>query len=334
MLRKALMSHAIVRSVVGATAALALAMLIAAPAAAQSGAYPNRPITMLVPYAAGGVTDVVARFVANSMSRTLGQPIVVENRVGAGGRIGATAGKQAAPDGYTLLIGNAGTHAAAPAIGGQETAYDPAEDFTFIAPLGSYSFVLICNPKIGAQDVRELIALAKEHKEGLTYGSAGIGSQVNFIFEYFKRQTGTNFTHVPYRGAGPMLNDILSGQLDCTFDGTSKKHIEAGTVRALAIAGKDPDPLYPDLPTVDKAGVPGFDLTGWQGLMGPKGIPQEIIAKLAEAANAAARDPEVIERLALLGFNARGGTPEELGEVTRRDSTLYRTIAKEAGIAP
>jgi tripartite-type tricarboxylate transporter receptor subunit TctC len=277
------------------------------------------------------VTDQVARVVGARMGELLGQPLVVENRVGAGGSVGANFVAHAAPNGYTLLLGNAGTHSTSP-VTERGVGYDPNGDFTFIAPLGSYSFVLLCNQKVPVNSVADLVALARREPGRLTYGSAGIGSNVHFIFEYFKLRAGVDLTHVPYRGAGPMINDLLAGTLDCTFDGTSRQYIEAGRLRPLAVASLHRDPLYPNVPTLDEAGLKGFDLPGWQAVMGPKGLPEPVVRRLNAAANAAVRDPGVIERLRNLGFQAAGGTPEELQKFVAADTATFRRIARDARI--
>jgi tripartite-type tricarboxylate transporter receptor subunit TctC len=311
--------------------ALLSSALSAACAQAPAGAYPTAPITLVIPFAAGGVTDLVGRVVGARMSELLGEPLVVENRVGAGGSIGTAFVAHAAPNGYTLLLGNAGTHSTSP-ITERGVAYDPNKDFSFIAPLGSYTFVLVCNPKVPVRSVADLIALARRELGKLSYGTAGIGSNVHFIFEYFKLRAGIDLTHVPYRGAGPMINDLLAGTIDCSFDGTSRRAIEAGRLRALAVASIHRDPLYPDLVTLDEAGLKGFDLPGWQSLMGPKGMPEAVVRRLNEAANAAVHDPKVVERLRGIGFNASGGTPEELQKSVAADTATFRRIAKDAKI--
>lgn len=311
-------------------AAIGMLVTAATVTAAQTPSnYPSRPITLIVPYAAGGVTDIVARIISAKMGEVLGQRFLVENHAGAGGGIGTAAAARAAPDGYTLLLGNAGTHSTAPVIHAA-VGYDPVKDFSFVAPFGSYTFVLICNPKVQANSVSELIALAKREPGKMTYGSAGMGSNVHFIFEYFKLRAGIDFTHVPYRGAGPMMNDLIAGRIDCTFDGTSKQLIDAGQVRALAVASIKRDSLYPDLPTLDEAGLRGFDLPGWQSLMGPKGLPESIIRKLNESANTAVLDQTVIDRLKAIGFHAAGGTSEDLRAFVKSDSNTFRRIADEA----
>ncbi|MDB5860434.1 MAG: tripartite tricarboxylate transporter substrate binding protein [Ramlibacter sp.] len=305
--------------------------LSAANAQAPAEPYPARPITLVVPFAAGGVTDVVARVIGARMSELLGQPLVVENRVGAGGSIGTTFAAHAAPNGYTLLLGNGGTHSTSP-ITERGVAYDPNKDFTFIAPFGSYSFVLVCNPKVPVTSVAELVALARRQPGKLSYGTAGIGSNVHFIFEYFKLRAGVDITHVPYRGAGPMVADLLAGTTDCSFDGTSRPHIESGRLRALAVAGIRRDPLYPEVPTLDEAGLSGFNLPGWQSLMGPRGMSPTIVRILNEAANTAVRDPDVIAKLRNIGFVAQGGTPAELEKFVAEDTATFRRIARDAKI--
>lgn len=309
--------------------ALVLTWMLPAGLSLGQSSYPSKPIVLIVPYAAGGVTDIVARVVGARMSEEIGQQIVVENRAGAGGSTGTARAKIAPADGYTLLVGNAGTHSTSPIVipnGG----YDPINDFTFISPLGSYSFVLLCNPSVPAKNVAELIQYSKANPSKLKYGTAGIGSNVNFIFEYFKQRTGANFTHVPYNGAGPMTTALLAGEVSCTFDGTSREQIASGALRAFGIASIEPDSLYPNVPTLDAEGIKGFDLPGWQSIMAPKGVDPQIVARLNKAANIATNDKSVIERLQQLGFNPKGGTPEQLKQIVEKDVSVFRAVARDA----
>jgi tripartite-type tricarboxylate transporter receptor subunit TctC len=309
---------------------MAILMSIFYPATMAADPWPNKPIKIIIPFSPGSVQDALARSFSNELGAALGVSVLVENKAGAGGTVGTGFTAKSAPDGYTFLLA-----AASHNINGSlfsKLSFDPIKDFTGAAYIGTSSYVMMTNAEFPAKSVAEFMALAKREPGKLTYGSSGIGSNVHFIFEYLKLRTGLDVSHVPYRGAGPMVNDLLAGNIDCSFDGTSKQNIEAGRLKALAVASIKRDVLYPDLMTLDEAGVKGFNLPGWQSLMGPKGMPPAIVKKLNEAANAAVKNPLVISRLSAIGFHAYGGTPEELQKWVANDTATFQRIAKDAGI--
>ncbi len=272
-------------------------------------AYPSRPVSVVVPFAAGGPADLVGRAVTTRMSPLLGQPFVIDNRGGAGGALGTVFAAQAAPNGYTLVIANPGSHGTAPLVQ-RDVVYDPVAQFTAVALLGSSTFVLLCNPKLPVKTVAELVDYAKRNPGKVTYGSAGVGSNVHFIGEYFKLRTGADMLHVPYKGAGPMMNDLLAGTIDWTFDPASKQHIASGRLQATGLTTNKRDPLYPGVPTLEESGITDFNIGSWQALLAPKGTPPEVVDKLNKAANQALKQPETIDQLESIGFHAAGGSPE------------------------
>jgi tripartite-type tricarboxylate transporter receptor subunit TctC len=294
-----------------------------------SAAYPSRPISVVVPFAAGGPADLVGRAVTTRMSPLLGQALVIDNRGGAGGALGTVYAAQAAPTGYTLVIANPGSHGTAPLVQ-RDVAYDPVAQFTPVVLLGSSTFVLLCNPMLPVQTARELIDYAKRNPGKVTYGSAGVGSNVHFIGEYFKLRTGTDMVHVPYKGAGPMINDLLSGTINCTFDSASKQYISSGRLRALGLTTDKRDPLYPGVPTLEESGVADFNIASWQALLAPKDTPPEIVDKLNKAANQVLKQQETIDQLAAIGFHARGGSAEEMRKLLAHDRDMYREIHRAA----
>ncbi len=293
--------------------------------------YPSRPVTVIVPFAAGGPADLVGRAVTTRISGALGRPFIVDNKAGAGGALGSALAAKAAPDGYTLVIANPGSHGTTPLVQ-RDATYDPASDFTAIAQLGSATFVLVCNPALPIRTADELIAYLKANPGKVRYGSAGIGSNVHFIGEYFKQRTGTDMQHVPYRGAGPMMNDLLAGTIECTFDSSAKPHIDAGRLRALAVTSDTRDAFYPNVPTLQEVGIAGFNITSWQALLGPRGMPAPLVRQLNQAANSALQGRETADQLAGIGFRPGMGTPEDMQKLLERDRNLYREISKSAKI--
>ena len=308
---------------------LFLACLPMAAESQTATAFPSRPISVVVPFAAGGPADLVGRAVTTRMSPLLGQPMVIDNRGGAGGALGTVYAAQAAPTGYTLVIANPGSHGTAPLVQ-RDVVYDPVAQFAPVVLLGSSTFALLCNPKLPVQSVRELIDYAKRNPGKVTYGSAGVGSNVHFIGEYFKLRTSTDMVHVPYKGAGPMINDLLSGTIDCTFDSASKQYISSGRLRALGVTTDKRDPLYPDVPTLAESGVTDFNIASWQALLAPKGTPPEIVDKLNKVANQVLKQQDTIDQLGTIGFHARGGSAEEMEKLLAHDRDMYREIYRAA----
>ncbi|MBO9357481.1 ABC transporter substrate-binding protein [Bordetella petrii] len=311
--------------------AAAAACLIGAGAHAQG--YPERPVRLLVPFAAGGTTDLVARIVADGLGRELGQPVVVENRGGGGGAIGAEALTKAAPDGYTLGVATVSTMATNPATNAQ-TPYDPLTDFTPITNLVNVPNVLTVNPKTPANTLKEFIALLKSQPGTYSYASAGTGSISHLDGELFKSLTGTDMIHVPYRGSGPALNDTLAGQVSAQFDNlpSSLAHIQAGKLRALAVAAPARVAGLPDVPTFAEAGLPAMNNMAWYGLVAPAGVPADIVTRVHDAAVKALQDPGIRQRLQDRGALVDGGTPEQYAALIKRELDLRKRIADEQNI--
>jgi len=316
---------------------LSLALLtLALPltALAQDGNWPTKPIKFIVPYLAGGTTDLVARTTGEFVSRKLKQAVVIENRPGAGGNIGMDAVAKAAPDGYTIGFGAISTNALNPHIY-KQMAFDPRKDFTAVSMLGYSTIVLTVAPqKVPAQNVQEFVAYAKTHP-GLTYGTAGAGTSMHLAGAMFGQMTGTELTHVPYKGSGPGINDMLGGHLPVMFDNlpASLPHIQAGKLRALAVAGKARSPALPDVPTLAEAGLKGYGIDPWFGVFGPAGMDPKVTQRLSQAFNEALQDPEVKAKLVKSGFTPEGSTPEVLARLAASEYERLGKVAKAAAMS-
>jgi len=306
--------------------------LCAAVGTAAADTYPSKPITLIVPFPAGGVTDLGARLVAKGLSEKLKQPIVVDNRAGASGRIGTEAAARAQPDGYTLLYGLSVTHGMLMAST-HKPNYDPVKSFTPIAPLFWYGPVLICNPSVPAKNVTELVAYAKRQPDGLRYASAGIGSGVHFTMEHFAALAGIKTLHVPYKGGAPALQAVMGGQVDCTIDGAARSHVQSGAVRAIASTGAKRDAIFPDVPTMAESGIAGFDMTIWQALFAPAGLPPEVAAKLREALRQVMASPGFAEQALSYGLNPMPGTSAELDKMIVAEINKYQALARQFQIS-
>ena len=304
---------------------LALA-LISSASLAQS--YPSKPVRFIVGYAAGGVADTSARIMAQRMSAKLGETVIVENRVGAGGRIAAEAIARAPADGYQLLYTTNGTHSFAP-VSEKVLPYDPIRDFTPIALVGTYGFLMVVHPSVPAKTVAEFIEYAKKNSGKLNYGSSGAGSGVHFAGELFKMMAGVNITHVPYKGAAPALQDTIAGVCQLTFDAGAGQAVEGGKVRLLGTTGSQRDPRFPNSPTLAEAGVPGYDLISWVGIFAPPGLAPGIATQLNAAANEALMDSGVRQRLGLWGVIPTPGTPAALEQLVRSEISRLRKIATD-----
>jgi tripartite-type tricarboxylate transporter receptor subunit TctC len=306
------------------------AALLASPAFAQS--FPTRPITLVVPFAAGGSTDVVARIVGQKMSDILGQQVIIENRAGAGGNIGAAAVAKAAPDGYTILMGTISTHTLNP-IMGKTKPYDPVKDFAPISLLVSVPNVLVVHASLGVNNVQELVALLKKEPGRHSYASSGNGTPLHVSGELFKRMTGTDIQHVPYRGAGPAMNDLVGGQIKIMFDNlpASAPFIRQGQIKALAVTVKERVPGF-DIPSMAEAGLKDYETYSWNALFAPANTPPDVIARLNAAANAAIKDPSVQSRLRELSAVTVGSTPEQLAEHVKRELAIWEPVIRAANI--
>jgi tripartite-type tricarboxylate transporter receptor subunit TctC len=295
--------------------------------------YPSRPIRLIVPFPPGGSTDILARALGEKLSQGLAQPVVIDNRPGAGGSIGAEAVARAAPDGYTLMMGHLGTLAVNPAIY-KNLPYDPVKSFAPVSLMAIVPSVLVVNPALPVASAAELVAYAKAHPGKLAYGSAGNGSTSHLTTEYFKLITGTDILHVPYKGVGPMLTDLVSGQLSMGLNGAPAvmAHVNAGRLRALAVTSLTRLEALPQVPTLDEAGVRGFDASGWYGVVAPAGTPQAIVARLNAEVGRAMQTPELRARLDSEGALPAPGTPEEFAAFIRAEIARWDAVLKRAGI--
>jgi tripartite-type tricarboxylate transporter receptor subunit TctC len=282
---------------------LVLAAIIAAAAVASAAAqtFPARQIIMVVPFAAGGPTDTIARILAEGMRQSLGQTVIIENTTGAAGSIGVGRVARATPDGYTIGIGHWSTHVVNPAV--YPLQYDVLNDFEPISLVANNPQMVVSKNAVPAKDMKELIAWIKQNGDQVTQGTAGAGSASHIAGIYFQKLTGTTFRFIPYRGAGPVMQDMLAGHIDLNFDqaANSLPQVRAGQIRAYAVTAKTRLAAAPDIPTVDEAGVPGFYIAVWHGLWAPKGTPKDVMAKLVGATRAALANPLVQKRLADLG---------------------------------
>jgi tripartite-type tricarboxylate transporter receptor subunit TctC len=310
--------------------AAALCLLFAGVAAAQD--YPVRPITLIVPYTAGGGNDVMARIVAEKMSKSLGQQIVIENRGGAGGSIATRQVARSAPDGYTLGLGGTGTHAINPTLY-QNVGYDPRKDFAPVGLIATSALVVLVNPQVGANTIPELIALARRDPGKVNYASAGVGSGVHLGVELFATMAGIRLTHIPYKGASPALTDLLGGHVAIYFSSlpAAIALVREGKVRALAVTGAKRSPLLPDLPTVAEAALPGYEAVLHYGIVAPAGTPRPIIDKLSAALMAALAQADVRERIVADGAEPLSTTPEEYAADIDREETKWSKIVKMSG---
>jgi tripartite-type tricarboxylate transporter receptor subunit TctC len=287
---------------------------------------------MVVPYAAGAITDLGARIVAERMSVLLGQQVVVDNRAGAGTRIGMQLVASAPADGYTLLFANSVTHGTMPAMS-KSLSMDPLKDFTPVARVFTYNSILVCHPSTPANTVRELVDYAKKNPGKLTNATAGPGTGHDLMGGLFNSLTGANMLHVHYRGAAPALQDVLAGTANCIYGGGDvKQYVQGGKLKAFAASGTQRDPDFPNVPTMEEAGVKGFNITWWQGLAAPANTPPAVVAKLAAAANEALKSPELLAKARNLSLIPAGSTPQQLGQVMRDDMALYARIVKDAKI--
>ncbi|MGA7486692.1 MAG: tripartite tricarboxylate transporter substrate binding protein [Xanthobacteraceae bacterium] len=318
------------RAIFAALAALA-ALAASAPAPAET--YPSRPITLVVPFPPGGSSSTAARSVADKMSEILGQQIVVENRGGAGGTVATRAVAKAAPDGYTLLVATSGTVGTSPALYAN-LGYDARKDLDPIGVIAATPNLLVVHPSFPARTLAELIKVGKQSAMPIQYGSPGVGTLNHLTGELLAHKTGIRLTHVPYKGAGPALNDLLGGHISVLFSAipNAHGHVAVGTIYALAVTGAKRSPLLPQVPTFAEAGLKGFDVPLRYGLVAPAGTPREIILELNRALNSALADDEVRHRLAVEGAVAEPTTPEAYAAIIDREVTMWTDLVKAAGI--
>lgn len=306
------------------TAASLVVLTSVAPALA---AYPEKPVTIIVPFPPGGSTDMVARAIAPHLQSKLGQPFVVDNRAGATGAIGATAVKNAAPDGYTFLVASIGVYAVNPFIQ-KKLSYDPVKDLDPITVAVRAPNVLVTRPDFPASSVAEFVALLKKQPEKITFATSGAGSSDHLTAALFWQKTGTSGIHVPYKGGAPAITDLLAGHADVSFQNINAVigHIKAGKLKALAITSDKRSPQLPQVPTLAESGVQGVDVYSWQAVAGPKGLPADVKKKLNESIVAALNDPETRKRMEDLGFEIVANTPEQMAAFQAKELERWKQV--------
>jgi tripartite-type tricarboxylate transporter receptor subunit TctC len=313
-------------------AALAAFACVAAPVSAQP--YPSKPVRIIVPFPAGGTADILARILGEKMAESLGQPVVIENRAGAAGGIGAAMAATSPPDGYTLFMGTTGTQTMNPAIN-TKLGYDPLKDFAAVSNFAASPFVLVTQPSFPARTLPALIELARREPRKLKYATFGIGSSAHMTGEMFKSRAGVDIVHVPYKGAPQAITDVIAGHVDMTFSllPSVLPHIKAGKVHAIAVAAPQRDPSLPDVPTFAESGMPDFVSDSWYGILAPAGTPAPIVARLNAEVNRVLALPEVRQRLAKEGAAPVGNAPAQFEEQIRRELAHWRTVARDARIS-
>jgi tripartite-type tricarboxylate transporter receptor subunit TctC len=313
-----------------------VAVVAAVPAmlgAQVPGAYPQRPVRIVVPYPPGGSNDVLARLLAQKLPELWGQPVVVENKPGAAGNIGAAEVAKAVPDGHTVLLTNVNITSMNPALSAR-LPFDPERDFAPISLLGTTTLVLVVHPSVPARDLREFLALARQRPGRFSYASSGNGSPQHMSAEMFKAMTGTRIVHIPYRGAAPAVADVVGGQVDMTVGVVNQllPHIRAGRVTALGVTSRKRLASLPEVPTLDEAGVPGYESEIWLGLAAPAGTPGAVVEAINQAARKVMAQPEVVSRLAGQGIEPLVSTPEQMRQRAADDLKRWTQVIRSAGI--
>ena len=294
--------------------------------------YPVKPVRLIVPFPAGGATDIVARLVAQKLTESLGQQVIVDNRGGAGGTIGSDNAAKSPPDGYTLLMATSSTHAIAPSLY-SKLPYDPVRDFSPVTLIASATILLAVHPSVPAKSVRELIAIAKKQPNALSFASSGNGGISHLVGEHFKSVAGVQMLHVPYKGDTPALIDLVGGQVHLMF-GTAVSflpYVKTGRLNALAVTNAKRSPIVPNVPTVAESGLPGFEALQWFGIFVPAGTSKDVIARLNAEIVKALKLPDVRERLTSLGAEIVGGTPEQFAAFQKTDTAKWAKVVKESG---
>ena len=311
---------------------LASAALVCAPAPARAADYPSKPITLMIGFAPGGPSDVMARILTKKMEEILKQPLVIENRAGAGGSIAGAAVARAAPDGYTVLLATGSLLAINVSLY-KNVGYDPEKDFEPIGLIGTQTNVLYINPSVSARSLGELIAYAKANPGKLSFGSGGNGTPAHLAGELLKLEAKIDITHVPFRGTGPALQAVIGGHVPMAFNPPSPllPHIQSGTIRVLAVTTLKRTEVLPEVPTIAESGFPGFEATTWHALVAPAGTPKDVIATLHRATAATVNDPPVRKALTDLGVDVVGGTPEELRAYVKAEIPKWAEVVRASG---
>ncbi len=322
--------HTSTRRAVLAAAAAALAAT-ALPAAAQ-GAWPAKPITIVVPFAAGGTTDILARVVGQALGRELGTSVVVDNRAGAGGNIGAAMAAKAPADGYTLFMGTVGTHAINASLY-KRLPFDPVRDFAPLTRVAMVPNLLVANPNKPYKSVRELVAYARANPGKVNFASSGSGSSIHLSGELFNTLAKVEMVHVPYKGSAPAVTDLVAGQVDVMFDNmpSAIQHVRSGRLRALAVTTAKRSNDLPDVPTIAEAGVPGYEATSWFGLYAPAATPAPLLARVHAALVKVLADPEVRRKMDDQGAEPMSETPEQFAEFMRKETAKWAQVVKASG---
>ncbi|EFF74937.1 Bug family tripartite tricarboxylate transporter substrate binding protein [Achromobacter piechaudii] len=314
-------------------AAATLAVSFTGAAIAQAN-YPDRPVRLIVPFPPGGTSDVVGRIFAEALGKQLGQPVVVENRGGAGGTVGTRAVASAAPDGYTLLLGTSSTNGTNSAVY-QNLPYDAVKDFTPVTQIIRVPGVIVVNKDFPAKDYKQFYALVKAAPGKYSYASSGNGGATHMAMEYYKSLSGLDMMHVPYRGTGPALNDVIAGQVPILWDtaASSMAHIQSGNLRAIVVAAKARLPQLPDVPTFAEVGLPDYDAEMWNGLLAPAGLPKDVLAKLNDASRKALADPDVQAKYAGVGAYVVADKPDAFRAMIQADVSKWKKVADFAHIS-
>ncbi|MBS0451600.1 MAG: tripartite tricarboxylate transporter substrate binding protein [Proteobacteria bacterium] len=313
---------------------LAATALAAGAQVAQAQVYPERPINLVVPYPPGGTADLLARAIGQKLGERLHQPVVVENKAGAGTAIGTRFVAEAAPDGYTLLVGTVSSHAINPAM--SKVGYDPVRDFATVAPIASIPFVLVTNPATPYQKLGDVLDAAKREPGKLAYASAGPGTSNHLAGEMLASAAKVQMLHVPYRGSAPALADVLAGHVPLMFDlqSTAVPNIQQGKLRALAVTSPKRSPLLPDVPTVAESGLPGFEVSAWFALFAPAKVPQPVLQRLSSEMAVVMQAPDMAQRMRDMGADPDPRTPAAFAGYVRDEAGRYATVVKSAGLAP
>jgi len=311
-------------------AALVLALALSPSAFGQT--YPSKPIRIICPFPPGGAVDIASRAIADALTKTMGQSVIVENRAGAGGNLGGEIAAKSPPDGYTLFMTTSGIQAINPALYAKMN-YDPNKDFVPVVALVSLDNVLVMHPSVRVNSVKELIDLAKAQPGMISAASSGSGTSIHMSLEMFKHLTGTDILHIPYKGSAPAVADLLGGQVNIMFDNipSSLPHIKAGKLHAIATTGAKRSSTLPDLPTVAETGVPGYESGVWFGLVAPTGTPKDIIAKLNAEALKAVKLPDYQKRMNDLGYEIIAGSPEQMAERIKGEIARWGPVVKASG---
>ena len=319
------------RAATGILCAAALGALTATPAAFASGAYPDKPIRLVVPYPPGGPTDIVARVVAQKLQEQLGQSIVIDNKPGAGANLGAEQVARSAPDGYTLVVATT-AHAINPSLF-SKLNYSITRDFAPISQLTSGPLVIVASPTLAANNVKELIALAKSRPGALNFASSGNGQSTHLSAELFSAMAGVKMNHVPYKGSAPALTDVMSGQADLMFDTmlSSMPFVKSGKLKAIAVTSSERSPSAPDIPTIAESGLPGYEAIAWNGILAPAGTPREIVERLNTELKKVLQSPDVKQRFDAQGFAAQWNSPQDFGRFLNAEVDKWAKVVKASG---